>query len=94
MPVAPGDRIWIPVEAAAGAFPGESLITIETIRGPVSGFTNNRNLHRIGDRQYIRAEVQEVSEDTVTVILRGSFFTTTGVAYLPRGSESEFRKAS
>ena len=94
MPVAPGERIWIPVEAAEGAFPGESLVTLETNLGPVSGFTSKKDLHLIGDRYHMEAEVQEVSEDTVTVNLRGSFFTTTGVAYLPRGSESEFRKAS
>ena len=35
------------------------------------------------DKGFVRAVVQAVSENTVTVVVSGSFFTTTGIAYFP-----------
>ena len=37
-----------------------------------------------GHEGFIRGVVREVSADTVTVEVHGSFFTTTGLAYLRR----------
>ena len=75
--------IHIPCEVANGAFVNEALVTFETSSGPISGFVNRDDLVKVEDgRGYIPAVVQDVSRDTLTVIIRGSFFTTTGLAYL------------
>lgn len=79
-----GNEVGIPCDVKQGAFPEENLITIETISGPVSGFVNRDSILKLeGESGYIRGVVHDVTEDTVTVWIRGSFFTTTGLAYLP-----------
>lgn len=81
----PGQTIQILCEVQRGAFPTELLVTFETAEGPVSGFVRADSVKRSNDREgYITAEVKEVSADTLTVVVHGSFFTTTGLAYLNR----------
>jgi len=83
----PGEKVLVPTSVGEGAFPGENLVTVETKTGPVSGFAKTANIvHRHGD-SYLMAEVQDVSEDTLTVRLFGSFFTTTGLAYIPSSAK-------
>jgi len=80
-----GQRIQIRCEAQQGAFPDEYLVKFETAQGPVSGFVRRDNISRIdGDHAYILATVEDVSDDSLTVLVRGSFFTTTGLARLSR----------
>jgi len=87
----PGEKVLVPTNVDDGAFPGENLVTVETKTGPVSGFTKAVNIvHKHGD-SYLMAEVEDVSEDTLTVRLFGSFFTTTGLAYIP--SNAKFLRA-
>src|ERR1700730_1087420 len=81
----PGQPILIPCDVEPGAFASEFLVTFETVEGPVSGFVREDNLQRSGvegGATYIFATVKAVSEDTLTVVVRGSFFTTTGLAHL------------
>jgi hypothetical protein len=82
---AAGQPILIPCDVEPGAFASEFLVTFETLEGPVSGFVREDNLQRIGAEgggAYVFATVKDVSEDTLTVVVRGSFFTTTGLAHL------------
>jgi len=83
---APGQAVRIRCEVQRGAFPTEVLVTFETAEGPLSGFVRRENVERAEGQHegYIRATIQEVSGDTITVVVSGSFFTTTGLAYLNR----------
>jgi hypothetical protein len=81
----PGQVVMIRCDIQPGAFPTEVLVNFETAEGPVSGFVRSNNVERTGeDEGFIRATVQEVSAHTITVVVDGSFFTTTGLAYLNR----------
>lgn len=80
-----GEIVEIQCEVQAGAFPTEVLVTLDTVEGPISGFVRKEAIKRVkGHEGYIRATVKDVSADTLTVVLQGSFFTTTGLAYLKR----------
>lgn len=88
--LAPGEKILVPTEAQSGAFPGEKLVTVSTEAGPVSGFAKTDFVIHQGDGTYLLAEVKRVLNDVVTVKLYGSFFTTTGLADIPKSTA--FRK--
>lgn len=80
-----GQTVQIRCDIRPGPFPGEFLVAFETAEGPVSGFVGEDNLKRAGENEgYIFATVREVSADTLTVMVRGSFFTTNGLAHLRR----------
>jgi hypothetical protein len=75
-----GDEIGIKCEVKQGPFPGEHLIEVETLDGPVSGFVNEGSLRKTGDSWLVRATVYEVHNDYIKVRIQGSFFTTNGIA--------------
>ncbi|MGH8614449.1 MAG: hypothetical protein ACREYF_21115 [Gammaproteobacteria bacterium] len=79
-----GQTVKIPCEVQRGAFPTELLVTFDTAEGPVSGFVRKEGVEGEGHEGFIRATVTAVSSDTLTVMVQGSFFTTTGLAYLRR----------
>lgn len=80
-----GQVVGIPCDVGQGAFAGEHLVTIDTAEGPVSGFVSIEDLLEMeGSRGLIRGVILELAEETITVRVRGSFFTTTGVTYLPK----------
>lgn len=80
-----GQTILIRCEVQRGAFPTELLVTFETTEGPTSGFVRTESVERIdGHEGHIRAIVTDETNDTITVVVKGSFFTTTGLAYLKR----------
>lgn len=81
----PGEKVLVPTEVKAGAFPGEKLVTVSTESGPVSGFAKADAIVVRADAQYLMAEVKTVRPETLTVKLSGSFFTTTGLADIPSG---------
>lgn len=81
----PNQSVLIRCEIQAGPFPTESLVTFQTADGPVSGFVRAENVRKLNDGEgYVSAIVKEVSPETVTVVVEGSFFTTNGLAYLNR----------
>jgi hypothetical protein len=82
----PGERVLVPTEVKSGAFPGELLVTVATDSGPVSGFAKVGNVIHLGGSNYLIAEVKHVHKSTVTVKLYGSFFTTTGLADIPKSA--------
>ena len=73
-------EISIPVDVGEGAFLGEYLVTIDTLEGPVSGFVSKSEIVT-GDEgdAFITGRVVDVGEDHVSVMISGSFFTTTGI---------------
>lgn len=84
----PGERILVPTEVEAGAFPNEKLVTVRTQDGPVSGFAPaNFIVERSTGQPYLLAEVKGVSAGSLTVRLFGSFFTTTGLARISDSTE-------
>jgi hypothetical protein len=86
-PITRGDRIHVPVSVDKGAFPAESLITIDTKEGPISGFIRSDQIKTTDRGNFIEGKVLDVSEDAIAVQLHGSFFTTTGLAYISPGTE-------
>jgi hypothetical protein len=89
--LARGEKILVPTDAKSGAFPGERIVTISTETGPISGFTKTDFIISQDDRTYLLAEVKKVLADVITVKLYGSFFTTTGLADIPKSAVA-FRK--
>jgi hypothetical protein len=75
-----GEQIEILCEVQPGPFPGEHLISVETLDGPVSGFVTEDYLRERPDGWRVRGIVQEVRSDSLKVMLFGSFFTTNGLA--------------
>jgi hypothetical protein len=80
----PGDEIGIHCDATNGPFSGEHLISFETVDGPVSGFVRESELKREGRDWFVRAVVLHQEGDVVEVRVQGSFFTTNGIATIPR----------
>ena len=78
--LAPGERVLVPTQVEAGAFPNEKLVTVETQEGPISGFARADLIVQNATGQYLVAEVKTISESSATVKIFGSFFTTTGLA--------------
>ncbi len=80
-----GKIIGIPCDVKPGPFSDERMISFDTISGPVSGFVRENELKQIDqDQWYVRATVQSVSHDGIEVRVRGSFFTTNGLATVSR----------
>ena len=79
----PGDVVGIACQIQEGPFPEEKLITVETIDGPISGFVKleNLNIEEEADNGVVRGTVVSAKDETITVKISGSFFTTAlGVA--------------
>ena len=77
-----GMVVGVACTVASGAFPDERLVTFEAIDGTVSGFVKPEEIKIIDGESHLRAVVQAVASDRLTVLVRGSFFTTTGIAYI------------
>src|SRR5713226_7741114 len=80
-----GQTVRIKCEVRPGPFPGEFLVAFETAQGPVSGFVRGEDFEKIDESEgFVFGAIIEVSSDTLTVMVRGSFFTTNGLALLKR----------
>ena len=77
----PGEQIAVRCDVQPGAFPGEYLVTVSTATGPLSGFARETDLMMNG-RTSLLGTVQAVTPEMLEVWLRGSFFTTNGLAEL------------
>jgi hypothetical protein len=78
-----GQPVWILCSVQPGPFSDEPLITIDSIDGPVTGFVNSEELSP--DQARVRGVVRGIESDRVEVWIRGSFFTTNGLANVPAG---------
>lgn len=79
-----GETIFVPVRAENGPFSEESLISFDSIDGPISGFIRSDQVAKKEGRTFIGARVLKVESKAITVRLHGSFFTTTGLAHIDR----------
>ena len=79
-----GDVIGIQCDVRPGPFTGERMITFDTISGPISGFVRDEDLKQKDSHWYARAILQDVKDDVLEVRVKGSFFTTNGLASVPR----------
>ena len=80
-----GDEISVPCDIGRGAFPGEFLVTLESVSGPLSGFVKEEEIIcREESNGLVRATIHGFSEDTLSIWIKGSFFQTTGLAHLPQ----------
>ena len=75
-----GAVIGIPCQVQLGPFSSERLISFETVNGPVSGFVRDQELKQQAGQWFVRAVVESVEPKLIHVRIRGSFFTTNGVA--------------
>ena len=81
-----GAVIGVPCDVRPGPFSGEQLITLDTENGPISGFVRDNELKTVSDKWYVRAIIESIEDDLLSVKIRGSFFTTNGIATIPRSS--------
>jgi len=86
-----GAEVQILCTAEIGAFPDERLVSIETYNGIISGFVSEADVHENPDgTTYLVGTIHGVEDDKIHVFLRGSFFTTTGIAMFSRKSMEQF----
>ena len=78
--IKPGAKIQIQCEVKPGPFSGERLITFDTLDGPISGFVKEDDLVSRSGSWLIAGIVQSIEKDYLVVKVRGSFFTTNGIA--------------
>jgi hypothetical protein len=83
MPFKVGDLVGVKCEVQPGPFSGELLVTIETVEGAISGFIRESELRRDGDQWQVRGKVCAVHSGSLEVWIKGSFFTTNGLASVP-----------
>jgi hypothetical protein len=79
-----GDFIGVFCEVQPGPFSEERVVTIETVHGPISGFVRQENLRQTDRGWVVRAQVRAITSETIDVLMKGSFFTTNGVASVPK----------
>ena len=81
-----GETIRIPVQVQPGPFSTERLVSFDSSDGPVSGFVPVDQILDVEGAKFIEATVVRISSGTVSVRLRGSFFTTTGLANIKQAA--------
>ncbi len=79
-----GKEIRIACKVQPGPFSEEHVITVDTIDGPISGFVRKEKLVRSRDHWYVHGIVRDINKDVISVWIKGSFFTTNGLANVPR----------
>jgi hypothetical protein len=79
-----GDIVGIQCTVQPGPFSGERLISFDTVDGPISGFVKDEDLKEVEGQWYCRALIQNMHDDVLSVRVKGSFFTTNGIAEVPR----------
>jgi hypothetical protein len=79
-----GDVIGVQCRVQPGPFSEERLVSFDTVDGPISGFVREVNLKEVKGQWFVRAVVQGVRDDILEVRVKGSFFTTNGLANVER----------
>jgi hypothetical protein len=74
----PGNEVAVPATIQPGAFPGEYLVTVSTLTGPVSGFVRDQDM--VAPKETIHGLVRNATASVLSVVLSGSYFTTNGLA--------------
>jgi len=74
-----GDTVALRADFEKGAFPGEYIVAFPSIEGPVSGFVKEPSaVLKEGDNVFLVGTVTEINGPTLTLFVRGSFFTNAG----------------
>ena len=81
MALSVGQPVWVQCKVQPGPFSEESLVTIQSIEGTVTGFVKSDELSN--DRPAVRGVVRRVEKNHVEVWIKGSFFTTNGLTNVP-----------
>ena len=77
----PGDEVLIRCEAKNGQFDDEMAVTINTLDGIISGFVQKSVIEEHADGvALIRGRVISLDHNSVTVLVKGEFFTSNGLA--------------
>ncbi len=79
-----GGVIGVRCEVMPGPFSGERMITFNAVYGSVSGFVRDNELREESGQWHVRAVIETVEDDQLSVWIRGSFFTTNGTATISR----------
>jgi hypothetical protein len=79
-----GDEIIIQCDVRPGPFSEERMITFDTVDGPISGFVRADNLREVGSQWYVTAIILKIENNILHVRVKGSFFTTNGLAAVER----------
>jgi hypothetical protein len=79
-----GDVIGVRCRVQPGPFSDERVVTIETTTGPISGFVSVDELKQEDGAWFVRSTVRALTHDEIEILIKGSFFTTNGVASVPR----------
>ena len=80
-----GQQVSIPCKVQPGPFSDEPLVTVETTEGPLTGFVKSEELRETAGQTSVRGIVRNIEMDYVEVWIKGSFFTTNGLANVPAG---------
>jgi hypothetical protein len=78
-----GQEVWIRCKVQPGPFSEEPLVTVDSIEGAVTGFVSSDELKNTHGEYSVRGIVRSIAKDHVEVWIRGSFFTTNGLANVP-----------
>ena len=79
-----GGNVGVRCKVQPGPFSDEHLVTIETVDGPISGFVNESEMKRVDQEWRVRGVVRAIKGDIIEVWIKGSFFTTNGLASVER----------
>jgi len=60
------------------------MIAFRAEDGSISGFVRDSELMQKNSQWYVRAVIQNIRDDVLEVRVKGSFFTTNGLASVPR----------
>ena len=82
--MAVGDIVGVECTVQPGPFSEERLVSFDTVDGPVSGFVQEHDLREENGRWRVRAVILAIRDDVLEVRVKGSFFTTNGLAAVPR----------
>ena len=82
--IAVGKEVRVPCTVQPGPFAEEYVVNINTVDGLISGFIRLENLIQLKNQWYARGVVREIKKDAILVWIKGSFFTTNGLANVPR----------
>jgi hypothetical protein len=88
-PIEPGQVVGVFCHTAPGAFTDERLVWFDAKTGPISGFVWTADFLEHNDKgeNYLHGIVRDISPDSLTVWVRGSFFSTAGLAVLARNAK-------
>ena len=78
-----GQQVSIRCKVQPGPFSEEPLVTVDSIEGPLTGFVKSDELKIANGEHSVRGVMRKIAKDHIEVWIKGSFFTTNGLANVP-----------